>query len=248
LGILLNLKHGFAFYKSKMSIYGYTRLNNHRPTPDKLDTRNQAGIIRKWSEKKELKLKKIFRDIESNSASLELPNLKKLITLIVQDKVTVLIVARLDRLTRSIRLYKQLLNLFEKHKIRFVSVAEGLDSKTKSGKMVLDALSIMALWDAKSIPDRTREMIERKREIGERVGHAPFGYTYRNKRLAPVEKELAIAKLIREKREDENLSYHKIARFLNSQRLRSKRGGRWYAETIKGICKNSLYKRTSNIN
>ena len=230
-----------------MSIYGYTRLNNHRPTPDKLDTRNQAGIIRKWSEEKELKLKKIFRDIESNSASLELPNLKKLITLIVQDKVTVLIVARLDRLTRSIRLYKQLLNLFKKHKIRFVSVAEGLDSKTKSGKMVLDALSIMALWDAKSIPDRTREMIERKREIGERVGHAPFGYTYRNKRLAPVEKELAIAKLIREKREDENLSYHKIARFLNSQRLRSKRGGRWYAETIKGICKNSLYKRTSNI-
>ena len=96
-----------------MSIYGYTRLNNYRPTPEKLDTRNQAGIIRKWSEKKELKLKKIFRDIEPNSASLELPNLKKLITLIVQDKVAVLIVARLDRLTRSIRLYKQLLNLFE---------------------------------------------------------------------------------------------------------------------------------------
>ncbi len=66
-----------------MSIYGYTRLNNHRPTPDKLGTRNQAGIIRKWSEEKELKLKKIFRDIESNSTSLELPNLKKLITLIV---------------------------------------------------------------------------------------------------------------------------------------------------------------------
>jgi len=43
-----------------MSIYGYTRLNNHRPTPDKLDTRNQARMIRKWSEKKELKLKKIF--------------------------------------------------------------------------------------------------------------------------------------------------------------------------------------------
>ena len=119
MSILLNLKHGFAFYKRKMSIYGYTRLNNHRPTPDKLDTRNQAGIIRKLSEKKELKLKKIFRDIESNSASLELPNLKKLITLIVQDKVTVLIVARLDRLTRSIRLYKQLLNLFKKHKMFF---------------------------------------------------------------------------------------------------------------------------------
>ena len=112
-----------------MSIYGYTRLNNHRPTPDKLDTRNQAGIIRKWSEKKELKLKKIFRDIESNSASLELPNLKKLITLIVQDKVTVLIVARLDRLTRSIRLYKQILNLFEKQKGYTMQVAKKIKKK-----------------------------------------------------------------------------------------------------------------------
>ena len=228
-----------------MSIYGYTRLNNHRPTPDKLDTRNQAKIIRKWCKEQGLEIKTILRDIESNSTSLELPNLKKLLSLIVKDKVSILIVVRLDRLTRSIRLYKEFLNLFEKHKIRFVSVTEGLDSKTKSGKMVLEALGIMALWDAKSIPDRTREMIERKRKIGERVGHAPFGYTYQNKRLTPVEKELAISKLIREKREDENLSYHKIAKLLNSQRLRAKRGGRWYAETIKVICENPLYKRTS---
>ena len=230
-----------------MSIYGYTRINNHRPTPKNLGTRNQAKIIRKWSEEHGLEIKKIFRDIESNSASLELPNLKKLISLIKQGKVAVLIVARLDRLTRIIRLHNQLLNLFEEHKIRFVSVAEGLDSKTNSGKKVLEAICILALWDAKSIPDRTREMIERKREIGERVGHAPFGYTYQNKLLIPLNNELAIAAIIREKRQEENLSYHKIAKFLNSQRLRAKRGGRWYAETIKGICENPLYERSSSI-
>ena len=63
-----------------MSIYGYTRLNNSRPTPDKLDTRNQAKIIRNWSEEHGLEIKKILRDIESNSASLELPNLEKLLS------------------------------------------------------------------------------------------------------------------------------------------------------------------------
>ena len=154
-------------------------------------------------------------------------------------------VARLDRLTRIIRLHHQLLKLFEENKIRFVSLAENLDSKTKSGKKVLEAIEILALWDAKSIPDRTREMIERKRKIGERVGHAPFGYTYQKKRLTPLTKELTIASIIREKREDENFSYHKIAKFLNSQRLRAKRGGRWYAETIKVICENPLYERSS---
>jgi site-specific DNA recombinase len=229
-----------------MSIYGYIRLNSHRPTPKSLGLREQARVIRQWSEDQGLEISKIFRDTESSSASLELPNLKKLIALIEEGKVSVLVIARLDRFTRTIRLHQQLLKLFAEHNVRFISLAEGLDSKTKSGKKVLEAISIMALWDAKSIPDRTRDMIERKREIGERVGHAPFGYTYQKKRLTPLTKELNIAAIIREKRELENFSYHKIAKFLNSQRLRAKRGGRWYAETIKCICENPLYERSSS--
>jgi hypothetical protein len=78
------------------------------------------------------------------------------------------------------------------------------------------------------------------------VGHAPFGYTYQKKRLTPLTEELSIAEIIREKRELENFSYHKIAKFLNSQRLRAKRGGRWYAQTIKCICENPLYELSSS--
>ncbi len=228
-----------------MSIFGYARLNNQRPTPRNLGIRNQVKTIQKWTEGKGLTIQKIFRDTASSSASLELPNLKKLISLIEKGEVSVLVVARLDRLTRVIRLYNKLLDLFEEKNIRFVSIMEGLDSKSKSGKKVFEALGIFALWDAKSIPDRTRRIIELKREIGERVGHAPFGYTYHKKQLIPLEKELAIAAIIREKREDESLSYHKIAKLLNSQRMRAKRGGRWYAETIKVICENPLYERDS---
>ena len=228
-----------------MSIFGYARLNNQRPTPRNLGIRNQVKTIQKWTEEKGLKIQKIFRDTSSSSASLELPNLKKLISLIEKGEVSVLVVARLDRLTRVIRLYNKLFDLFEEKNMRFVSIMEGLDSKSKSGKKVFEALGIFALWDAKSIPDRTRRIIELKREIGERVGHAPFGYTYHKKQLIPLEKELAIAAIIREKREDESLSYHKIAKLLNSQRMRAKRGGRWYAETIKVICENPLYERDS---
>ena len=226
-----------------MGIYGYIRINNQRQTPKNFDLREQSKIVKTWSEKNGLKISKIFQEIEKNSSSIDLPKLKELTSLIEQGKVTVLIIARLDRLTRKIRLYQKLIKLFKKHKIRFISIKEKLDSETKSGKKVLEPINILALWDVKTIPDRTREMIERKRKIGESVGHAPFGYTYQKKRLTPLLKELNIATIIREKREDENLSYHKIAKFLNAQRLRAKRGGRWYAETIKSICENPLYKR-----
>jgi len=231
-----------------MSIYGYIRLNNSRQNPKNLDLGKQNKIIRKWAQERNLKVKKIFREIESTSSSLELPKLKDIISLIKKGKVSILIVARLDRLTRRIRLYQKLLKLFKEHKVRFISIKEDLDSKTKTGIKILDAIDILALWDAKSIPDRTCEMIERKREIGENVGHAPFGYTYQKKRLRPLNKELNIAAIIRDKRENENLSYNKIAKFLNSHRLRSKRGGQWYAETIKVICENPLYDQVPSSN
>ena len=226
-----------------MSVYGYIRINKNRRNPKNFDLKEQENIVRKWSEKNGYEIKKIFREIETTNSNLELSKLKNLISLIKLGKVNVLIVARLDRLTRRIRLYQKLLKLFKEYKIRFISINEDLDSETRSGKKVLETISILALWDAKSIPDRTHEMIERKREIGESVGHAPFGYTYQKKRLAPLKKELNVAAIIREKREEENLSYHKIAKYLNSRKMRAKRGGKWYAETIKVICENPLYER-----
>ena len=92
-----------------MSIFGYARLNNQRPTPRNLGIRNQVKTIQKWTEENGLTIHKIFRDTASSSASLELPNLKKLISLIEKGEVSVLVVARLDRLTRVIRLYNKLL-------------------------------------------------------------------------------------------------------------------------------------------
>ncbi len=227
-----------------MSIYGYIRLNNRHRHPKNFDLKKQTKIIKTWSKNHDYKVKKILCETEPNSTNMELPKLKKLISLIEQGKVSFLIIPRLDRLTRRIRVYQKLINLFKKYNIRFVSIEENLDSVTKNGKKVLEAINYLALWDAKTISDRTHEMIEKKRKLGESVGHAPFGYIYQKKRLAPLVRELNIAKMIREKREEENLSYHKIARFLNSQRLRAKRGGKWYAETIKCICENPLYDRS----
>ncbi|MEE8394850.1 MAG: recombinase family protein [bacterium] len=67
---------------------------------------------------------------------------------------------------------------------------------------------------------------------------APFGYTYKDKKLVSVKKELETVTLIREKR-GAGLSYHKIARFLNEKKISSKRGGIWYAETVKTVFKTS---------
>ena len=108
--------------------------------------------------------------------------------------------------------------------------------------MALKIIDIITKWDTKRISDRTREIIARKRAKGERVGHAPFGYTYSNKRLIAVDSELKTVVLIREQREN-GYSYHKIAKYLNERKISSKRGGIWYAETVKTVYQNALHDR-----
>ena len=99
----------------------------------------------------------------------------------------------------------------------------------------------MSKWESRRISDRTRELIERKRRIGERVGHAPYGFVYQNKKLIAAEEEVEIVKLIRQKREMEQLSYSKIAKYLNQNLIPAKRGGNWYTETVKTVCTNPVY-------
>ena len=224
-----------------MSVYGYTRLNISRKTPKGLSIKQQEEMIRNWVQSRKMELKKTFSDKEPTGASLNLPRLEKLIALIEKGKVTVLVIARLDRLTRSIRLFDSLLDLLMKKKVHFVSLTEGIDTEKKSGRLALEAVRILGRWEARAIPDRTREMIERKRKIGERVGHAPYGYIYLDGRLVPSEKELKNAEVIRSRREEDRLSYHRIAKYLNDRRIPSKRGRRWYAETVKTICESPLY-------
>ena len=229
-----------------MNIYGYTRLNNRRTRPKKLGIKKQSAMIQEYATTHGLTVKKILSDVADTSVSLELPNLQKLMKLAEDGQMDMLIVARLDRLPRSIRpIHEFLHNLCKKNEVTLVSIEEGLDSSTESGQLALNVMDILAKWDARMISDRTKELIERKRAVGERVGHAPFGFMYENKKLIPVARELRVVYLIREKRDQESLSYHKIAYFLNEQRIPSKRGGKWYAETVKTLYESPIYNDTA---
>ena len=105
-----------------MSVYGYIRLNTSVETPEGLGFKEQTQKINAWAAESKLEITKIHRDKEPTSSSLDLPRLAKLTKQIDQGKVTVLVVVRLDRLTRSIRLYNHLLELLAVNNVRFVSL------------------------------------------------------------------------------------------------------------------------------
>ncbi len=219
---------------------GYTCVNTLSQQPKNLSLDVQQRIIRGYVDAHGWKLGRIYRETLPTGKGADQPKLDEIIAASGKGGFDVLVVARLDRLTRNIRKLNTLVStVCMENGVGLVSIEEGLDTFSDSGRLVLKIIDIVTKWDNKRISDRTREIIARKRAKGERVGHAPFGFTYRDKQLVPVEDEMRIVRLICEQRE-KGVSYHRIARMLNEGNIASKRGGVWYAETVKTVYQHAL--------
>jgi len=227
---------------------GYASLNAINPQPTQFSLGDQERMIREYASSHGMELAAIHSEIKNTNNDLDHPQLEKVLASAARGDFDVLIIARLDRLTRNIRYLNAVIaEICVKYGIGLVSVEEGLDTSADSGQLAINIIDIFTKWDSKRISDRTREIIARKRERGERVGHAPFGYTYQNKKLVEVPEEQRTVELIRRKR-DEGMSYHKIARMLNEDSIASKRGGIWYAETVKTVYQSLQNKKRAAAN
>jgi len=225
-------------------VIGYTCLNKLSQQPKNLDLDEQEAIIREFVASNEWDLVEIVSETtDSIHGQHYQPQLNRIIEDSDKGRFDALVVARLDRLTRNIRQLNTLIsNVCLINGVELYSIEEELDTRNESGELAVRIIDIITKWDTKRISDRTREIIARKRAKGERVGHAPFGYTYSNKKLIAVEDELKTIALIRDQR-DGGFSYHKIAKYLNERKITSKRGGIWYAETVKTVYQNDLHNR-----
>jgi DNA invertase Pin-like site-specific DNA recombinase len=135
------------------------------------------------------------------------------------------IVAKLDRLTRSVKDLCGLLELFEKRKVALISVTESLDTGSAAGRLVITIIGAVSQWEREAIGERTRDALQHKRGNGERVGNIEFGYRLSadGLHLEPDLVEQAALSAIRELRTGGH-SLRRIAATLNGHGHRTRRG------------------------
>src|SRR5262249_12068322 len=88
------------------------------------------------------------------------------------------LVAKLDRLTRSLRDWTFLItNYFggDRAKVRLFSVSEEVNTTTATGRMVLNIIMTIAQWELETISERTRKGMREKMELRESCGRVPYG-------------------------------------------------------------------------
>jgi site-specific DNA recombinase len=117
--------------------------------------------------------------------NLNRPGLHRLLSLVNSGKVHGVIVAKLDRLTRSVKDLCQLLELFERKGVALVSVAEWFDTRPAAGRLVITIMGAVSQWQREAIGERTRDVLAHKRSNGERVGNIHYGYRLVASRIEP---------------------------------------------------------------
>jgi site-specific DNA recombinase len=146
--------------------------------------------------------------------------------------VDVVIVAKLDRLTRSVRDLAELLERFAKRGVSLVSLAESLDAGSAAG-LVLNVMASVSQWEREAIGERTRDALRHKKAQGQRVGTVPYGcgVSPDGATLVPDLAETRTLALLRELRKAGH-TLQAIADELNGLGLVTRRGSRWKLRSV----------------
>ncbi|MBU0502181.1 MAG: recombinase family protein, partial [Candidatus Margulisbacteria bacterium] len=151
------------------------------------------------------------------------------------------IVYKIDRLTRSPKDFYQLIEIFEKHNVSFLSTTERFDTSTPSGRLLRNIMLTFAQFERELISERIRDkMFERSKKGFWNGGHPPFGYKKEDKKLVVVPHEVEIIRKIFEGYVLTK-SLNAIYKQLKEERLFNRAGLPMAKTAISGILDNVVY-------
>jgi len=152
-----------------------------------------------------------------------------------------LLVAKLDRLTRSVRDLGDLVERFFAARFSLLSVADSIDTRSAAGRLVLNVLASVAQWEREATGERIRDALAHLRTEGVRVGGAALGWTRTGETDAngrrvvvnAADELAAVAPIVALR--SEGMTMRQIAAALTAEGHTTKKGGRWHASTVRAV-------------
>src|SRR5215510_13017364 len=118
------------------------------------------------------------------------PALQRLLEDVRAGKIDIIVVYKVDRLTRSLADFAKLVELFDQHSVSFVSVTQQFNTTTSMGRLTLNVLLSFAQFEREVTSDRIRDKIAASKCKGLWVGGiVPLGYVTRDRKIGVVEEE-----------------------------------------------------------
>lgn len=193
-----------------------------------------------------------YDDDGFTGANTDRPALQRLLSDIEHGRVDVVVVYKIDRLSRSLLDFARLIALLEGHHVSLAAVTQEFNTSTSIGRLVLNMLLSFAQFEREMIAERTRDKMRAARKRGKWIGGMiPLGYDVRDKKLVVNDDEAAqVSALFR--MYDEEHSILKVVEGANDLGWRTKvwktrrghvRGGKLWTKSLMGrLLQNRTYR------
>jgi DNA invertase Pin-like site-specific DNA recombinase len=173
-----------------------------------------------------------------SGGTLERPALKRLVADIEDGLIDVVVVYKIDRLSRSLMDFSKLVEVFDRNNVTFVSITQSFNTTTSMGRLTLNILLSFAQFEREVIGERIRDKFAASRKKGLWMGgFVPLGYRVENRKLLIEESEAAIVRMIFERFVTIG-SATVLAKALAAEEIRTRRG--------RLVDKGFLYKLINN--
>lgn len=169
-----------------------------------------------------VRLQQVYEDGGYSGGTLERPGLQQLLADVASGKIDIIVVYKIDRLTRSLTDFAKLNDLLDRNKVSFVAVTQQFNTSTSMGRLTLNVLLSFAQFEREVAGERIRDKVAASKKKGMWMGGpVPLGYAVRDRKLIIVPDEAEIVRGMF-KRYLELRSVHLLQRELEEQGVRSR--------------------------
>lgn len=180
---------------------------------------------------------------------------QEMMKLIRQGKVRKVIVYKLDRMSRSLADFVDILNEFKQHDVKFVSSQESFDTASPYGEMIVKLLAVFAEFERTSIIERVTQAYAHRSEMGFYMGgRQPYGFELvpavirgiKTKKLNPIPSQIEQIRYIYEVYAQESVSLRRLLDILIAENKKPLDGSDWSTAKLSALLKNPIYVKADS--
>lgn len=203
-------------------VYGYARVSTSEQHQDGAGLPAQVHALQQEAERRGWQLELVTESDGASGGSLrKRPELARILEQLDRSG-GVLLVTKLDRLSRSVADFARILDRSRRHGWQLVALDLGIDTSTAAGELVATMMAAVAQWERRSIADRTRDGMAQRKRQGVHCGRS---------RELP---EPVVARIVRDRQDGRSLAA--IADTLNADNVATAhQGKRWYPSTVRAV-------------
>lgn len=201
---------------------GYIRVSTEEQADSGAGLAAQRAAIMAEAEHRGWTHIEVIEDAGASGSDLRRPGITAALAALATGRANVLVVAKLDRLSRSLVDFAHLMERSRKEGWALVALDLGVDTSTPTGEVMAGVLALFAQFERRLIGQRTREALAVKKAQGIRLGRPPVV-------------EASVVARVRADRA-RGFTYAAIAARLNAEAIPTAHGGqRWYKSTVAGL-------------